>query len=575
MAKRIIVIGSGAAGMSAASAAREASPDADITVFTEDEDIAYSPCAIPWGIEGRSQWDEIVMHTPQFYSEKRNIRVLTKTKVESVDGEAKTVTAGGESYPYDSLVIATGGRVFVPPIAGTDLKNVFVVRTVMDGKDIQAALSDVDRVVIGGAGVIGLELAVSLREMGKDVTVIEMMDQVIPRIADKDMADEIQAHLEEKGIRFVMKAPIQAVNGDGRVESVTAAGQEYPCGLMIFATGVRANLDIAKSLGLDVGQLGALVASPTLNAYRRGRLVPDVFVAGDVMQCESAVMPGATMSQLGSTAVRQGRVAGHNAAGGDKMLFGPVASPWVSVIGDKQIAGTGLSLGLASWYGIDTVTGKAEGLTRARYYPGGMELKDAVTTVRKRGILMEQAVPAGKGSMAAVMGMETEKIEEVLADIADVSIANYNCPGQIVITGLAEAVAEASEKLKAAGGRRVIPLNVSGPFHSAMLATAGKELGKVLEGVTLHELKIPYVTNVTAEYVEDPAETKALLEKQISSSVRWQQSVENMIRQGVDTFIEIGPGRTLAGFMRKIDRNVKVYNIQTVEDAEKVCQELV
>ena len=206
---------------------------------------------------------------------------------------------------------------------------------------------------------------------------------------------------------------------------------------------------------------------------------------------------------------------------------------------------------------------------------GAISVKDAITTVRKRGILMEQAVPAGKGSMAAVMGMETEKIEEVLADIADVSIANYNCPGQIVITGLAEAVAEASEKLKAAGGRRVIPLNVSGPFHSAMLAKAGKELGKVLEGVTLHELKIPYVTNVTAEYVEDPAETKALLEKQISSSVRWQQSVENMIRQGVDTFIEIGPGRTLAGFMRKIDRNVKVYNIQTVEDAEKVCRELV
>ena len=206
---------------------------------------------------------------------------------------------------------------------------------------------------------------------------------------------------------------------------------------------------------------------------------------------------------------------------------------------------------------------------------GGMSVKDAIVTVRKRGILMEQAVPAGQGSMAAVMGMETEKIEEVLADIADVSIANYNCPGQIVITGLSEAVSEASEKLKAAGGRRVITLNVSGPFHSAMLATAGKELGKVLDDITLHELQIPYVTNVTAEYVEHSSETKALLEKQISSSVRWQQSVENMIRQGVDTFVEIGPGRTLAGFMRKIDRNVKVYNIQTVEDAEKVCQELV
>ena len=414
--------------MSAASAAREASPDADITVFTEDEDIAYSPCAIPWGIEGRSQWDEIVMHTPQFYSEKRNIRVLTKTKVESVDGEAKTVTAGGESYPYDSLVIATGGRVFVPPIAGTDLKNVFVVRTVRDGKDIQAALSDVDRVVIGGAGVIGLELAVSLRGMGKDVTVIEMMDQVIPRIADKDMADEIQAHLEEKGIRFVMKAPIQAVNGDGRVESVTAAGQEYPCGLMIFATGVRANLDIAKSLGLDVGQLGALVASPTLNAYRRGRLVPDVFVAGDVMQCESAVMPGATMSQLGSTAVRQGRVAGHNAAGGDKMLFGPVASPWVSVIGDKQIAGTGLSLGLASWYGIDTVTGKAEGLTRARYYPGGMELKVKVIADRTTHRIVGAQIIAGEEATGRIDWLTSAIINGMTAEDFLVRSENAYCP---------------------------------------------------------------------------------------------------------------------------------------------------
>ena len=428
MAKRIIVIGSGAAGMSAASAAREASPDADITVFTEDEDIAYSPCAIPWGIEGRSQWDEIVMHTPQFYSEKRNIRVLTKTKVESVDGEAKTVTAGGESYPYDSLVIATGGRVFVPPIAGTDLKNVFVVRTVRDGKDIQAALSDVDRVVIGGAGVIGLELAVSLRGMGKDVTIIEMMDQVIPRIADKDMADEIQAHLEEKGIRFVMKAPIQAVNGDGKVESVTAAGQEYPCGLMIFATGVRANLDIAKSLGLDVGQLGALVASPTLNAYRRGRLVPDVFVAGDVMQCESAVMPGATMSQLGSTAVRQGRVAGHNAAGGDKMLFGPVASPWVSVIGDKQIAGTGLSLGLASWYGIDTVTGKAEGLTRARYYPGGMELKVKVIADRTTHRIVGAQIIAGEEATGRIDWLTSAIINGMTAEDFLVRSENAYCP---------------------------------------------------------------------------------------------------------------------------------------------------
>lgn len=201
---------------------------------------------------------------------------------------------------------------------------------------------------------------------------------------------------------------------------------------------------------------------------------------------------------------------------------------------------------------------------------GGMELKDAVTTVRKRGILMEQAVPAGKGSMAAVMGMETEKIEEVLADIADVSIANYNCPGQIVITGLVEAVAEASEKLKAAGGRRVIPLNVSGPFHSKMLTEAGEKLGKVLDTVEIHKPAIPYAANVTAAYVTEAEDVKPLLERQVSSSVRWEQTMRMMLADGVDTFIEIGPGKTLAGFMKKIDRSVRVINIEKLEDIEKV-----
>ena len=201
---------------------------------------------------------------------------------------------------------------------------------------------------------------------------------------------------------------------------------------------------------------------------------------------------------------------------------------------------------------------------------GGMKLQDAVTTVRKRGILMEQAVPAGKGSMAAVLGMDSRDIEKVTDSIEDVEIANYNCPGQIVITGKTEAVCEASQKLKEAGARRVMPLKVSGPFHSPMLSEAGKELGQVLAQVEISPLKIPYVTNVTAQYVTDSSQTKALLEKQISSSVRWQQSVEAMIADGVDTFVEIGPGKTLAGFVKKISKDVQIYNIQTTDDLETV-----
>ena len=212
---------------------------------------------------------------------------------------------------------------------------------------------------------------------------------------------------------------------------------------------------------------------------------------------------------------------------------------------------------------------------------GGMSTEDAITTVRKRGILMQNAVPGGKGTMAAVLGMKGEDIEKVVDPIDGVTIANYNCPGQIVITGWKESVEKASEELKAAGAKRVMPLNVSGPFHSPMLEEAGRELGQVLAGVQLSELEIqlseleiPYVTNVTAEYVTDISETKALLATQVASSVRWQQSVENMIADGVDTFVEIGPGRTLAGFMRKISRDVKVYNVGTWEDVDKVVSEL-
>lgn len=201
---------------------------------------------------------------------------------------------------------------------------------------------------------------------------------------------------------------------------------------------------------------------------------------------------------------------------------------------------------------------------------GGMDDLDAVRLVRKRGILMQNTVPAGEGGMCAVMGLDAGKIEEVLEKMkGDVTIANYNCPGQIVITGRLAAVENASVKLKEAGAKRAMMLNVSGPFHSPMLVSAGEELESELDTVSLHALKLPYVTNVTAKKVEDIAETKRLLKEQVSSPVRWMQSMEYMLQEGVDTFVEIGPGKTLAGFMKKINREVKVYNISSWEDMEK------
>jgi len=201
---------------------------------------------------------------------------------------------------------------------------------------------------------------------------------------------------------------------------------------------------------------------------------------------------------------------------------------------------------------------------------GVMSDADAIRTVRQRGILMQEAVPYGIGAMAAILALDALKIEEVLSGMDGVQIANYNCPGQIVISGKKEAVEAANEKLLAAGAKRALMLNVSGPFHSSMLTGAGEKLGEVLKGVEIKNPQIPYVANVTAQYVTDSEMVKPLLKEQVYSSVRWQQSVETMVADGVDTFIEIGPGKTLAGFIKKITKDARVFNIEKLEDMDKL-----
>lgn len=220
----------------------------------------------------------------------------------------------------------------------------------------------------------------------------------------------------------------------------------------------------------------------------------------------------------------------------------------------------------------DVAAGLSLGEYGAILTAGAMSLEDVFRVVRQRGILMQKAVPTG-GAMCAVLGMDGEKIAKICEETEGiVSVANYNCPGQIVITGEEGAVAAAAEKLKEAGARRCIPLKVSGPFHSEMLKGAGEKLAGVLVDVELKEFSMPYVTNVTADYVTDISEIKELLGRQVYSSVRWQQSVERMIADGVDTFIEIGPGRTLTRFLKKINKNVTGLHIEKVEELEEVVR---
>ncbi len=218
----------------------------------------------------------------------------------------------------------------------------------------------------------------------------------------------------------------------------------------------------------------------------------------------------------------------------------------------------------------DVTAGLSLGEYGALLTAGVMDEADVFRLVRKRGIYMQEEYPQG-GAMSAILGLDTDTIEKICEETeGQVSVANYNCPGQTVITGEENAVAKAAEKLAEAGAKRCVSLKVSGPFHSPLLAGAGEKLKAELENVTVNDMKVPYLANVTADYVTDKAQVKDLLARQVASSVRWQQSVEKMIADGVTTFIEIGPGKTLAGFMRKINKDVTVINIEKVEDLEKL-----
>lgn len=219
----------------------------------------------------------------------------------------------------------------------------------------------------------------------------------------------------------------------------------------------------------------------------------------------------------------------------------------------------------------DVCAGLSLGEYAALYSCGAITFSDAVYILRKRGMFMEQEVPNGQGSMAAVLGMDADKIEEICNQIdGEVTVANYNCPGQIVITGETKAVDLAAKALKENGAKRVLPLKVSGPFHSPMLKGAGEKLEKELEKIEVNDLEVPYVANCNGNYVFDKTEVKDLLKVQISFPVKFMQSVEKMIDDGVDTFVEIGPGKTLSKFVQKINKEVKVINIEKVDDLEKL-----
>ncbi|MFA6808092.1 MAG: ACP S-malonyltransferase [Eubacteriales bacterium] len=221
----------------------------------------------------------------------------------------------------------------------------------------------------------------------------------------------------------------------------------------------------------------------------------------------------------------------------------------------------------------DYVAGLSLGEYSALVCSGVFSFEDAVKLVRKRGKYMQEAVPKGIGGMVAVLGLDAELVEKACQEASIkgvVQVANYNCPGQIVISGEIEALKEAGEKAKELGAKRIVPLEVSGPFHTRLLESASEKLYKELWSIKINSINVPVISNVTAQYIQDSSNVKDLLKKQVLSSVRWEGTIRRMLGDGVDTFIEVGPGSALRGFVKKIDRTVKLLNVENISSLEAV-----
>jgi len=374
MPRRIVIIGAHAAGVDAASAARRTDRTAEITLITEQKQAGYSPCGIPF-VLGRHipSFDKLVVF-PQSFFRMMKLNLMLETTATNIDTENKTVatqdkTGTQKTLQYDSLIIATGAYPFVPPIKGREKQGVYVLRTIEDGKKIDQAIENSKSAVVVGAGLIGLETAVACIERGLTTTVVELLPQVLPAMIDADMAKIVRNTLEEKDMRIITGKGVDEILGADSVTGVSVAGEQRKADMVVVATGVRANTELARKAGIAIGETKGIKTS-----LRMETNVKDVYAVGDCVESINMVTQRPTLCQLGTAAVRQAKVAGANAAGGYAIFHGVLGSA-VTKFFDTEIGVTGLTEFFARKAGLETVIGTITSKTRPEYYPGGLPIK--------------------------------------------------------------------------------------------------------------------------------------------------------------------------------------------------------
>ena len=410
--KKILVIGGVAAGPSAASKAKRIDPDADVKIIQNEKVVSYGACGMPYVIEGIvKEFQELIERPADVFKKEYHIDVVTNTCAQKIDRVKKEVHAvdlqsGVETtYEYDSLVLATGARAIIPNIKGINEQDsggegVFLIRNYEDGLKIydSTKTKNASTCVIAGAGLIGLEMAEAFkkRTTGRkmDIAIVEKNDHVLPTMLDKQMAKIVQRELEDNGVKVITGERVEEIvrSSSSDVKAIkTNTNRQIDTDFILLGTGVRPNSEIAKDAGIDLGFANAI----KVDEYMRTN-IPDIFAAGDCATARSYITNEDTYLPLGTTANRQGRIAGENAAGGSARFRGIAGSVITKVFG-LYIGKTGLIRQEALNYGFDPIEDEIESITRAGYYPGSKSIWIKIIADRKSRRILGSQIVGGEG----------------------------------------------------------------------------------------------------------------------------------------------------------------------------------
>ena len=372
MATRIVVVGGGAAGIGAAGAVKGTDKNAEVVVYTEYEDAAYSPCGIPY-VHGREipDFERLFLATKETY-EEAGIDIRYETRVSAIDADAHTVKVEGQgSQPWDRLILGTGFDYADPGVPGSDLEGLYYVKNIRRAMEWDKVLDTTKVAVVLEASPLGLEMITALAQRGIETHVVDAQPWALAEAADPDIAAPVEESWAEMGVKMHFNTPLREFVGDGEghVRAVRTDAGELPADLVVVCTKKQPNARLAAAAGIKIGSTGGIVVDE-----RMATSGPGIYAAGDCVELPHGVCNLPIQGLSGSHAYAQGKVAGTNAAGGTR-AYQPVYVPWGMVAGKWMIGGVSFGETLATALGIPYVLGVAQGISRARYYPDMKKVK--------------------------------------------------------------------------------------------------------------------------------------------------------------------------------------------------------